>query len=1024
MHKLVSRLLRTGGILAALIGLPALAPAQGAYVNFEAPSVKPITVARIGNQNYLLVCNAPDNSVEIYRCSNLAFVMRVPVGQYPVTVRWNPALEAFYTCNFIGDSVTRVVLSTTGTTPAVLLTVTNFVGDEPCDLAFLPDQLSALVTLNTKSALSWIDTVAVQPYAGAEGSDIKLTHPLLDTAALKALKDPRRIAWQPGPKLFVMGTRGGNRPAHDYDLLSVDFASKLQVAQGGLGSTNHGLEFTSNGTAFVCGTFARNDLIGESAVSQAPTGFVESHVWLVRNPGTANAIIEDRDVNRLANGTIATPVAAVSQPTDLALYESQGALVKVFFTAFHSDRVGILHAAPGHVSTWLRSTIDLAPPTAEYSLVGPRALVLKPADFTASGDPGPRLYVLNTLSSSFSVIDPNVETEIARVQLQGDPTPRSIRIGRKGLYGAKLSSTGFVACASCHLDGSTDGLAWDLSSGAATPIPTTLIDGADVSAFGGIFPAQKGPLVTQELRGLANHLVNPESQALYANQPFHWRGDRATLATFNSTFVTLLRGSPLGTTDMTALTDFLHTCTFPPNPEQPLDRIVPGTAGTPGLEDGSGALRGQKLFHTRGPVGGVMGGRSCIQCHSGVTGSNNRITASSDQPLQTAPLRFPFAREARLETSPISLSRIVTGQFGLTHTGLLATSLNDFMLNFATLFPGTEIVKLIDLMTFTRQFDTGIAPLVGRTWTFTTANRNQPGTPTAFALFEGQVLAGNAGLAVHARIGKVLTGYWFDVTASPPAYRREGSSTLVSRTQLLTSMQNWDDSLIVQATPLGSDRRIASVTGVATVLTGSAPSQITLEAMSTSSHWTQVPTLTKNWNKGTTANDFVWSGPAAEPRFLKTIRIYQHALITLAPSFGITVKRHEAPRRLRVAGTNIRAGSKLILQFTKTATKKPPFTVDPQYVQRLEVPIFPTTQFTTDNRRIWETAAELDPIHCYALMLGGYAAPGVQAAYDGSVVEPPPSGTFDPSWNLFFTSVENEDGTRGDATTWQVLKIR
>src|SRR5688572_6981749 len=75
------------------------ASAQGKFVNFEDPLIAPITIADVGNIAHVVVCNAADNSLEIYD-GNLVFdqgewqppgaPQRVPVGISPVTVRWNP----------------------------------------------------------------------------------------------------------------------------------------------------------------------------------------------------------------------------------------------------------------------------------------------------------------------------------------------------------------------------------------------------------------------------------------------------------------------------------------------------------------------------------------------------------------------------------------------------------------------------------------------------------------------------------------------------------------------------------------------------------------------------------------------------------------------------------------------------------------------------------------------------------------------------------------------------------------------
>ena len=143
---------------------------------------------------------------------------------------------------------------------------------------------------------------------------------------------------------------------------------------------------------------------------------------------------------------------------------------------------------------------------------------------------------------------------------------------------------------------------------------------------------------------------------------------------------------------------------------------------------------------------------------------------------------------------------------------------------------------------------------------------------------------------LYARIGGVEQGYWYDLTATPPGYREEGTGTVVSTSALLARIQGIDDVVIGHGVPVGSGPRIAALDGRPATPNGPAPTTITLEPMRPSSAWVDVPLLTKNWNIGTGPNDFNWDGeispgvPAAEPISLKAIRIFQDALINKAPS--------------------------------------------------------------------------------------------------------------------------------------------
>jgi hypothetical protein len=127
------------------------------------------------------------------------------------------------------------------------------------------------------------------------------------------------------------------------------------------------------------------------------------------------------------------------------------------------------------------------------------------------------LHVLTRFDNAISVVDVRGKSEIAHVRMF-NPEPASITRGRRFLYDATLTSShGDSACASCHIFGGHDSLAWDLGdpNGSPLPIPESLFS----VPFLPFFPEtpnhpMKGPMTTQSLRGMANH------------GPMHWRGDR------------------------------------------------------------------------------------------------------------------------------------------------------------------------------------------------------------------------------------------------------------------------------------------------------------------------------------------------------------------------------------------------------------------------------------------------------------------------------------------------------------------
>lgn len=232
-----------------------------------------------------------------------------------------------------------------------------------------------------------------------------------------------------------------------------------------------------------------------------------------------------------------------------------------------------------------------------------------------------RLYVLNKFDASVSVIDTTTagsESVIQTLEFH-DSTPDYINTGRVHFYGThENSGLGQLACASCHIDGRMDRLAWDLGNPDAlvdesdnlhNPVDTNFTDirgrgdGLDVgddepmqslNAPGSVimntlvipllgpgsmltepefekFHPMKGPMTTQTL------------QDIIGKEPHHWRGDKRGIEEFAGAFDGLQGAdAPLNATKMQEFEDFLSSIHFPPNPFRPLDNTLPGGPNTDG----------------------------------------------------------------------------------------------------------------------------------------------------------------------------------------------------------------------------------------------------------------------------------------------------------------------------------------------------------------------------------------------------------------------------------------------------------
>ena len=167
-----------------------------------------------------------------------------------------------------------------------------------------------------------------------------------------------------------------------------------------------------------------------------------------------------------------------------------------------------------------------------------------------------------------------------------------------------MSGNGTVSCASCHIDGDRDGLAWDLGD-----------PGGELFNNGSANPLHpmKGALMTQTLRGLSGERI------------FHWRADRPGLASFNGTFPNLMGGEKLSEEDMQLFADYMQSIRFGSNP-RPMTEL---------------AIQGEAIFKTR--LGIAREGKNqfrCVDCHKRPSGAGSTgFTGLIEQPTKAAQLR-------------------------------------------------------------------------------------------------------------------------------------------------------------------------------------------------------------------------------------------------------------------------------------------------------------------------------------------------------------------------------------------------
>ncbi|MDC0677780.1 beta-propeller fold lactonase family protein [Sorangium atrum] len=355
-----------------------------------------------------------------------------------------------------------------------------------------------------------------------------------------------------------------------------------------------------NGKVYVSNTDARNEERFEGPgifAGHSVRGHLHESRITVLGPGG----VAPRHLNKhIDYSSCCAPVPndeskkSLAQPTQMAVTRNGATL---YVAALGSDKIGVFDTAKLENDTFVPSVANQI----RVPGGGPTGLVLD--------EDRQRLYVLARFDNAISVIDTRTRREVAHVPMH-NPEPPSVVRGRRVLYDASRSSShGDSSCASCHIFGDFDSLAWDLGNpdGSAVENPgpfCTDLFGQDTSLH-----PMKGPMTTQSLRGMANH------------GPMHWRGDRtggqdaptsqpdsgvfderAAFKKFSVSFVDLLgRDETISEEEMDDFTDFILQVTYPPNPIRALDdSLTPDESA------------GRDFFG--GPVSSILG-TSCIGCH-------------------------------------------------------------------------------------------------------------------------------------------------------------------------------------------------------------------------------------------------------------------------------------------------------------------------------------------------------------------------------------------------------------------------
>ena len=509
------------------------------------------------------------------------------------------------------------------------------------------------------------------------------------------------------------------------------------------------------------------------------------------------------DYTKLAGSPGFDPTAkthSLSMPLDMQV-SSDGKTLYV--AAFGSSKIGVFDTA-----SLENNTFDPTQISSNYITVsggGPSGVLLDEAHN--------RLYVLTRFDDAVKVVDLGSHQEIAKLSLP-NPEPASVVQGRPMLYDAtNFSGNGEASCASCHIFGDMDDIAWDLGNPdnpvTSNPIPINFGDQASVDLgkvlfnFRGqpngtgqinVFHPMKGPMTTQTLRGLKN------------SGAMHWRGDRSNgffgIDAFDSNlsfnnFIVAFQGL-VGSVDqpsaaqMQQFTDFQLQVVPPPNPVRHLDNSL--TASQQRGHDFYFGTRTADGLNV--PIVGSLlttfTGFNCNGCHEvdaaeGEFGTSKHASFEGiiPQMFKIPHLRNMYAKvgmfgDPKVDTFDAPDSGNTGNQirgFGFTNDGSVDTMFRFFTAavfrpNLTSGFPLLNPNQTRrDVEQFVLAFDSDLAPIIGQQVTLTNNNSSAVGPritlmeQRAGAAFTSKALGGattECDLVAQVVQNGTINGYLYD----------------------------------------------------------------------------------------------------------------------------------------------------------------------------------------------------------------------------------------------------------------------
>lgn len=653
---------------------------EGPHIDLGIPAFRPMVVTP--DLEHLYALNVHDSTVVHYdRSLTLQDTFRAPWGPVSIAL-WQPpggAAPELVVVSRGTSALTRLDRATGAILGMVELPAepADLLIDDASGLAWVACAGADSVVAVDLSALTVAATVPIeskQPAFLARDGDRLLVAPQI--SGNNTTVDPGGLLLAAGDE-GILDLSGAALGLPDDDLFAIDLTTfAVEVVSRGAGTllNAHGVN-PATGEHWQLGTDALNfGPFGEPALKG---DFIVNQVTLTTLPAPGGPPATSHATLGL-DGPPLPDGLSVAQPWPQGLAEAAGQPYALDFSARGDAFIAGL--ITDNV-TWLAADGGLVQQLEVCSL--PRAVTV----IDSGGAPG---ILLVYCWGSNEIEGWNVKVDVPFVgftlDLGRDPLSADAQRGRAHFFDGENSARGNAACASCHLEGHADGIAWDLGN-----LPFD----------------DKGPLITQTLKG-----IEPLN-------PYHWRGERADLIDFNGAFHGLLGGMELDERAFADLQLYVFGLQNRANPRQDPRRVVSADlddiGGYPGIDPS--AVAGQDLFFDQP----VVVGRSCDGCHTLPLGTDNDMfndegghtLAPKRSHFKVAPFHALWRKEQpSLVTIDHGEGPDVVPTLG---TGTSATGLTDSLADFVNLDPfNLDDQGRADITAFVHQHDAGLAPAVHR----------------------------------------------------------------------------------------------------------------------------------------------------------------------------------------------------------------------------------------------------------------------------------------------------------------------